>query len=284
MVISQHGGRHAGTWVHPQVAVHLAAWISPEFAVAVTSLVTRYTEGEVTTAESSAASVALRSRITVVVDAPPFSLRSVTDVIDMRSPQLYFRVVPGKFTNVHLKGQPDLALSAEELSHVVISKFGCMGQTDRQADHQKTFKGSELLDSCLTVSYAHVELQFKDKLRNRGMLYEGMHENKKGKDTELLVIRSQEQYTELVKMAQTLVINAACLPPTTDTSTAVQLPVEVLLSMEETKRVEATKDQAVAVELTKQMVERTKQMTLEFEMMQFRDAHPITTDNKNAHE
>ena len=62
VVISQHGGNNAGTWVHPQVAVHLAAWISPEFAVAVTSLVTRYTEGEVTTSESSAASVARRNR------------------------------------------------------------------------------------------------------------------------------------------------------------------------------------------------------------------------------
>ena len=84
---------------------------------------------------------------------------------------------------------------------------------------------------------------------------------------------------ELVKMAQTLVINAVCLPPTTDTSTAVQLPVEVLLSMEETKRaVEETK-RLLSMEETKRVlaVERTKQMTLEFEMMQFRFAHPLAT-------
>jgi hypothetical protein len=43
---------HAGTWVHPDVAVDLAAWCSPKFQVAVARLVRRYLSGELTTQES----------------------------------------------------------------------------------------------------------------------------------------------------------------------------------------------------------------------------------------
>ena len=89
LVISQRGGNHAGTWVHPQVAVHLASWISPAFAVAVTRLVTRYTGGQVTTAESEAASVALGNRVTVVADALPTLTRTPQEVrVMLRSGQL----------------------------------------------------------------------------------------------------------------------------------------------------------------------------------------------------
>jgi hypothetical protein len=35
LIQSQQGGDHSGTWIHPQVAYHLAQWISPTFAVAV---------------------------------------------------------------------------------------------------------------------------------------------------------------------------------------------------------------------------------------------------------
>ena len=48
-----NGERH--TWIHHQVAIHLAQWCSPKFAVAVTTLVSRYLQGEITTEESQAA-------------------------------------------------------------------------------------------------------------------------------------------------------------------------------------------------------------------------------------
>ncbi|WP_197046542.1 KilA-N domain-containing protein, partial [Planktothrix paucivesiculata] len=35
----------SGTWVHPQVAVHLAMWLSPEFAVQVTQWVVQWMSG-----------------------------------------------------------------------------------------------------------------------------------------------------------------------------------------------------------------------------------------------
>lgn len=41
LVLSQHGGRHNGTWVHHLVAIHLAKWISANFVVAVIDLVCR---------------------------------------------------------------------------------------------------------------------------------------------------------------------------------------------------------------------------------------------------
>lgn len=37
--------RNQGTWVHPQVAVHLASWLSPEFAVQVTKWVMEWMSG-----------------------------------------------------------------------------------------------------------------------------------------------------------------------------------------------------------------------------------------------
>ena len=46
LVQSRPGGDHSGTWVHHQVAIHLAMWISPVFAVAVTDLVTRFLGGK----------------------------------------------------------------------------------------------------------------------------------------------------------------------------------------------------------------------------------------------
>ncbi|MDR2558172.1 MAG: KilA-N domain-containing protein [Oscillospiraceae bacterium] len=36
-----------GTWVHPQIAVHLAQWLSPKFAVMVTQWVMEWTSGDI---------------------------------------------------------------------------------------------------------------------------------------------------------------------------------------------------------------------------------------------
>ena len=37
-----------GTWVHPQVAIHLGQWLSPKFAVAVTQWVSEWMSGKIT--------------------------------------------------------------------------------------------------------------------------------------------------------------------------------------------------------------------------------------------
>ena len=48
LIQSLSGGdpRFQGTWVHPQVAIHLAQWLSPEFAVKVTGWVYDWMSGK----------------------------------------------------------------------------------------------------------------------------------------------------------------------------------------------------------------------------------------------
>lgn len=41
---------HQGTWVHPQISIHLAQWLSPRFAVQVSKWVVEWLSGSVTTA------------------------------------------------------------------------------------------------------------------------------------------------------------------------------------------------------------------------------------------
>ncbi|CAL8461121.1 g652 [Coccomyxa elongata] len=47
-----------------------------------------------------------------------------------------------------------------------------------------------------------VEYRLRDWLMNEGVFFAGVHEQNTGRDTELLVVASQEQYAEVVKLAQ----------------------------------------------------------------------------------
>lgn len=58
--------RTQNTWVHPDVAIHLAQWASARFGVAVSRLVRRYQTGQVTTQESINASAELAQTVSVV--------------------------------------------------------------------------------------------------------------------------------------------------------------------------------------------------------------------------
>lgn len=62
--------RTQNTWVHPDVAIHLAQWASPRFGVAVSRLVRRYQMGQVTTQESINASVDLAQTLSTVDEEP----------------------------------------------------------------------------------------------------------------------------------------------------------------------------------------------------------------------
>src|SRR5215217_1171 len=66
------------TWVHPDVAIHLAQWASPRFGVAVSRLVRRYQTGQVTTNESINASVELAKTVSVVDDGSCLSVNIVS--------------------------------------------------------------------------------------------------------------------------------------------------------------------------------------------------------------
>jgi hypothetical protein len=63
----KNGERH--TWVHPEVAIDLARWCSVEFRIKVNRLVLRYLTGQLTTAESQAASEAAAQVVQVVDDS-----------------------------------------------------------------------------------------------------------------------------------------------------------------------------------------------------------------------
>ena len=48
-----NSSRQTGTWVHPQVAIHLAQWLSPKFAVQVTKWVVEWMQGGLTPSSST---------------------------------------------------------------------------------------------------------------------------------------------------------------------------------------------------------------------------------------
>lgn len=132
-------------------------------------------------------------------------LQSATNLIDLRDPQFYMRQVFGKWAMVHPVGRPDQILSAEQLAEFAVIKIGSQsGNTGRQHKHTTTFSRSQLLDSCLTKSFTYVEMKAKDIWLNSGELYEGLYEGKNIKDTELLLVRSQDEYARLLSVVQQL--------------------------------------------------------------------------------
>lgn len=154
--------------------------------------------------------------------------------MDTRQAQFYTRMIPGEFTNVHPVGRPDLVLSVEELNACIILKFGYHGgHTGRQNSHDYTYKNSKLLDSFITSSSAVVEQRCKDQGYHKGFLYEGTYENKAVRDTELLLVKTQEGYDELMKVVQYVIGD-------------VESPLLFKIASEHTKKAEAEARKAEA--------------------------------------
>ena len=133
---------------------------------------------------------------------------SATDIIDRRSNQFYFCDPPGEFFNLKIVGDKSNNIITFEEPFWVI-KIGYNGEkTGRQIGHDKEYGGiSRVIDSLMTPVAAAAELKIKDLLMNEGKLYSGLHSNKKSRDTELIIVRSQKDYTEYVEMARTVVRN-----------------------------------------------------------------------------
>lgn len=168
--------------------------------------------------------------IVIASRAPPVTLDSVTGFIDMRGPQNYFRLTDSSlWSNVHPCGRPDLVMEPEELAKHAVVKIGCNGEsTGRQPAHELSLKGSKLLDSIPTKCYTYVEQRAKDVWKNNNELFEGTHWGKTTRDTELLLIRTQVQYSRAVELVQDLVEEA-------ERSGDLKLQLE----REKTKQVEA---------------------------------------------
>lgn len=165
-----------------------------------------------------------------VKSSQPFPLISATNVVDLRSAQFYMRMVEGNWANICPIGKPELTVSQDELDKCIIIKFGeqC-DNTGRQTQHNNKFKNSRVLDSFLTTSHSIVEQKAKDYWINNQELYEGLYEGKNVKDTELLLIKSQEHYEEYVRYVQKVIREVES--PLTDSH-------ELKLAQEKTKQME----------------------------------------------
>lgn len=148
-------------------------------------------------------------------------LESATGFVAFRAPSIYLRQVHDRVSNLHPVGRPQDVLTPEQLAEVAIVKIGSQGgYTGRQVTHEKkNYNQSKLLDSKLTTSFTHVETQAKDVWRNNGDLYEGLFEGKTTRDTELLLVRDQEDYER-----QVLFYHGLC--PVENTSLDLQLAQE----------------------------------------------------------
>lgn len=173
--------------------------------------------------------------IVIASRTPPVTLNSVTGFIDMRGPQNYFRLTDSSlWSNVHPCGRPDLIMESEELAKHAVVKIGCNGEsTGRQPAHELSLKGSKLLDSIPTKCYTYVEQRAKDVWKNNNELFEGTHWGKTTRDTELLLFKTQAQYSQAVELVKDLVEEA-------ESSGDLQLQLE----REKTKQAESAAKQA----------------------------------------
>lgn len=226
------GGLNQGTWVHHEIALHLAYWISPACQFAVTRLVSRYLTGHVTTQESQSAAHRLKTTSSLV--QPVLELKSCMDnLIDLRKMQIYVRRIYGVFKDLHPIGHPELAIPPAEQDQLAIAKLGFQGDnTGRQMVHSSTFKNSKIIDSCFT-STSGSEQKLKDVLLNEGKLYEGLHCDKNAKDTELVVFKTQPEYENFIKLTCKVIAETECTQ-------------ELALACEKTKQADAEARKAEA--------------------------------------
>ena len=198
-------------------------------------------------------------------DASSLIIDSATNVQEFRAPQFYFRQILGKWSDLHPVGRPQDVMSALELSEVAVIKIGSMGVTERQMTHNKQFDRSELLDSCLTSSFTLVETKAKDYWRDKGELYEGLHEGKTVRDTELLIVRNQEDYERYLTFVQQMCEKFPFIPDALKEDNALELS----LAQEKSRQSEAEARKAEAV---------ARKVEAEFEMLKFKIAHGLKID------
>ena len=134
-------------------------------------------------------------------------LRSVTDSINTHVSGLYFGVPERTWAMLKpLNPSYSPSLLAVERAEMTVIKFGMKrGDTDRTEQHCTAFQGFYLLDHVPTEHMAEVEDLLKAWLRNEGLLFEGLHENRKARDTELTVVVTQADYTRVVERTLLLI-------------------------------------------------------------------------------
>ena len=134
-------------------------------------------------------------------------LRSVTDSINTHVSGLYFGVPERTWAMLKPLNQSySPSLLAVDRAEMTVIKFGMKrGDTDRTEQHCTAFQGFYLLDHVPTEHMAEVEDLLKAWLRNEGLLFEGVHENRKARDTELTVVVTQADYERVVERTLLLI-------------------------------------------------------------------------------
>ena len=197
-------------------------------------------------------------------------LRSVTDSINTHVSGLYFGVPERTWAMLKpLNPSYSPNLQGVERGEMTVIKFGMKrGDTDRTEQHCTAFQGFYLLDHLPTEYMAEVEEQLKTWLRNEGLLFEGLHENRKARDTELTVVVTQEDYARVVERALLLIRQV-------DDKKRRLLGVgecareeEARAKQEEAKAVQEAERRGREAERTKQMAEKTAQDQLALQMAQ----------------
>ena len=128
-------------------------------------------------------------------------VRSVTGATSTPESCLYFGVPEGSFSGL----TPMAPYITPELGHStrnewIVIKLG--RQDSVSAGTGALSNGFYMLDCMPTQHTVDVEYRLRNWLMNEGVFFEGLHEQKTGRDTELLVVASQEQYAGIVKLTQ----------------------------------------------------------------------------------
>ena len=131
-------------------------------------------------------------------------IESVTNIIDRRANRFYFSDPPGEWIDIRRIGS-NSAIDIERPFWII--KIGWNGeQTSRHPAHDKEYGGtSRIIDSLLTPVAAAAEMKIKDRLVNEGKLFSAKHSNKKARDNELIIIKTQAEYAEVVSMAKSVI-------------------------------------------------------------------------------
>lgn len=255
LVQSEHGGASPGTWVHHQVAIHLAMWISPAFAVAVTQLVARYLSGQVTTEESQQAAIETAETIRYFTnDSTRATITSAGYNTQVLGDQVYFGI-PGS----RLVFEKDLGENGIGI------KFGTTrkgNEKKRYQDHMNEYGGFKFLDCIQCNDPEAIERKIKDSSYIMNHLITGKVESKRYRDTELLYVRDQEDYNSIVQQVKRFI---------DEMNDATPNNIEIALAEEKTKQ---EHEKTLQAEFNyKSESEKTKQLELQLRLWQLQ--HPI---------
>jgi hypothetical protein len=164
-------GSHKGNWVHPDVAVDLAAWCSPKFLVAVAKLVRRYMCGELTTTESIEVSKRFLGEKIKVVD---FDKKQVLYIGEINVPD---------FTGAKVGWSDDLAR--------------------REAEHKRDFGNFTLVKVFETVANRDVEKKVLAECKSTDVRKTQIINGKN--QTELIVFSDNFKMKDLIAICQDIV-------------------------------------------------------------------------------